>query len=279
MADKQPLDRRGFLRTVLGRGAAVAAGAAAGSALLADPAGAADNDTILIGSANDAHNTGTTTTTLTGSQLNVVNGNGGISVRTQANSGSGVQVAPDANTVPMPPAAGSWVRGSMRVDDPTPAAPTPVSDLWYCYQNGSGAAAGWYPISAIPAFVPLPSPVRIYDSRPGANPTGTTKGVLAPNVQRDINVTVNGSGVPLTGFGISLNLAVTSTAGSGFLSVFETGTTWPGNANINWFGDNQNLSNAVFTIYDAAGNFTVRCGGTGPTHFVIDAIGFYTLTA
>ena len=75
-AESAGVGRRRFLR----RGAITAAVAAAGAATVASPAGAADNDSILIGSANNAHNTGSTTTTLSGSQFLALNGNGNVSL-------------------------------------------------------------------------------------------------------------------------------------------------------------------------------------------------------
>src|SRR4051812_41590727 len=81
-------ERRRFLR----RGAITAAVAAAGAAAIASPAAAADNDTIKIGSANDANNTGSTTTRLTGSQFLALNGNGNTSLVGQHDTSNAVGI-------------------------------------------------------------------------------------------------------------------------------------------------------------------------------------------
>lgn len=76
--------RRAFLRTGLGAAAGAAAATAAG-VVGAGPAGAANGDPVNVGQTNS----GTATTTLSGSQLSVTNGNGVVSVKashTAANS-------------------------------------------------------------------------------------------------------------------------------------------------------------------------------------------------
>ena len=75
------------------------------------------------------------------------------------------------------------------------------------------------------------------------------------------------------------DLSVTQTAGTGFLAVFEDGIPWAGHSNINWYAPNQVVANNATTGFSIAGDFRVRCGTTGSTHFVVDALGFYTLTA
>jgi hypothetical protein len=70
--DEASASRRKFLR----RGAAAAAAAAAAGVTMSTPAGAANGSNLIIGQAN----TGTATTTLSGSQFRVTGGNGGISL-------------------------------------------------------------------------------------------------------------------------------------------------------------------------------------------------------
>jgi len=278
--DEEPVDRRGFLRKLVGRSAGVAAGAAAASTLLSQPAGGAENATILIGSANDVNNTGgLTTTTLTNSQFKVVDGNGNLSLAatTAASSGTAIEAtapsgaalkATPTSTIPMPPLSGTWTRGSMRVDDPGGG----LSDLWYCYADGAGGASGWYPLSLIPAFIPLTAPQRIYNS-------ATSDGPMFSGQERTIS-SLTGGFVPPTAFAIAVNLAVFSTVGTlGFLAIFSADVPYPGHSNVNWFGNSQLLANGTVTATDINGEFTVRCGTNGSTQFVIDVIGFYTLTA
>jgi len=277
---ERPVDRRGFLRTLVGRGAVVAAGAAsvsAAGAMLADHAGAVATPINI----DDLTNAGTAITRLTGSQLNLVNGSAvrsltathsgasAIAIEATAPAGAGMRIVPDASPFTMPPTTGTWQAGSTRVDV--------NGDLWYCYGDGAGVASGWYPLSLVPAFIPLVSPQRIYDSRPGQNPLAVTKGKLTPNVERDIDATFGGF-VDTTAFAVLLNFTITGTTAGGFMGVRPTGTVFAGASSINWFGAGQSLANNATTGLDPSGFFTVRGGGSA-AHFLCDVIGFYTLTA
>jgi hypothetical protein len=56
--------------------------------------------------------------------------------------------------------------------------------------------------------------------------------------------------------------------------VFKDGISYPNNANINWFGSGQNLSNAVTTAVANSAKSRVHCGGN-PTNVILDVIGYY----
>ena len=60
---------------------------------------------------------------------------------------------------------------------------------------------------------------------------------------------------------------------AGWVAAFPTGTTYPGNSSINWFGPNQNLANGVISAVDSTGKITIR-GGVNKTHVVIDVQGY-----
>jgi hypothetical protein len=268
--------RRQFLRQLVGRGAVAAAGATAATGLLAKSAGAADTDPILIG---DATNNGTLTTTLTGSQLNAVDGNASrsitashtagsaIAIEATANTGAPLRLVSDGGSIAMPPTVNTWEQGSMRVDAD--------GDVWYCWDGGAGAASSWYPLSLIPAFIPLAAPQRIYLS------STTSPFTRIGNGQERTISSLTGGFVPPTAFAVLFNLAVISTTGtSGFLAAFAADVAWPGHSNINWFGTNQIIANSVVTATDVNGDFKIRCGSNSiGTHFVVDVLGFYTLTA
>lgn len=279
-------DRRDFLKRLAGKGAAVAAGAVVANGLLADGAGAAENGTILIGSANNATNTGTTTTTLSGSTFAVNGGSdatnlasvrgiagGTTTIGVAGNSPAGPQLRAEPNPITddtMPPTTGAWQAGSLMAT--TNDVDNTLHDLWYCYADGVGSNSGWYPLSLIPAFIPLDTPQRIYNSLDVGPPIGNTQ-------ERNIDATTGGY-VPPTAFAVMFSFAVFQTVNNyGFLSVFPGSTTWPGNSNINWFGSNQILATNVVTLIDDNSEFTVHCGTNGSTHFVVDMLGYYTLTA
>jgi hypothetical protein len=275
-------DRRDFLKRMAGRGAAVAAGAVVANGLLADGAGAANGDPINVG----VTTTGTATTTLSGSTFTVSSGNDATnlaSMRGIAGSATTIGVAgasaagpqlraePNAITTPMPPTAGNWLAGSMMAT--TDPLDSTLHDLWYCYADGAGSSSGWFPLSLIPAFIPLPIPQRIYNSLDFGPPLVNTE-------ERNIDATTGGH-VPPTAFAVMFSLGLHQTVNNfGFVGVFPQNITpWPGNSNINWFGSNQYFATNVVTPISPSSQFTVHCGTNGSTHIVVDMLGYYTLTA
>ena len=277
-------DRRDFLKRLAGRGAAVAAGAVVANGLLADGAGAAENDTILIGNANNVHNTGTTTTTLSGSTFAVNGGSDAVNLASlrgitttasaigvAGSSSAGPQLRAEPNAITaMPPASGTWTAGSMMTT--TDPLDSTLHDLWYCYADGAGSNSGWFPLSLIPAFIPLATPQRIYNSLDFGPP-------LVNLEERNIDATTGGF-VPPTAFAVMFSFGLHQTFNNfGFVGVFPQGITWPGNSNINWFGSNQFFATNVVTPISATSQFTVHCGTNGSTHIVVDMLGYYTLTA
>ncbi|MEX0663500.1 MAG: hypothetical protein WD598_01865 [Acidimicrobiia bacterium] len=271
-------DRRRFLRQLMGRGAVAAAGATVATGLLAEGANAAHDATNIMHVG--VTNTGiATTTTLSGSQFNAVNGNASrsitashtlgsaIAVEATSNTGAPLRLVSDGGSIAMPPTTNTWEQGSMRVDGD--------GDIWYCWEGGAGSDSSWYPLSLIPAFIPLAAPQRIYLSSTTSPFTKITNGQ-----ERTIS-SLTGGHIPPTAFAVLFNLAVISTTGtSGFLAAFAADVVYPGHSNINWFGTNQIIANTVVTATDVNGDFKIRCGSNSAgTHFVIDALGFYTLTA
>jgi hypothetical protein len=169
-------------------------------------------------------------------------------------------------------------------DDVAPPAPLPVgpnlqSFTWDITEpvNGSatysifvntlddtqlvGGLRYGYIAPASPAFFPLAKITRVLDTR-------TTGGKLAPGEERIVTL-----GVPVGARAGVINLTVTETEAAGFVSVFPSDTTWPGNSSINWSSANQNLANGVICTVDATGRITLR-GGVNKTHVVIDVQGY-----
>jgi hypothetical protein len=180
-----------------------------------------------------------------------------------ANAGAGLLLGTNDHHS-MPPTTDLWDQGSFVVS---------LGHVWYCYAGGVGTESSWVKLSS--TLITLPAPVRVYDSRPGANPAGIgPKTQLAVGEDRQLDMTVNSSGVPATASTVLLNLAVTGTGPSGFLGLFKDGISYPNNANINWSFPGQNLSNAVTSAVANAGKLRVHCGGS-PTDIVIDVIGYY----
>jgi hypothetical protein len=126
----------------------------------------------------------------------------------------------------------------------------------------------------VPIYVALDHPIRSFDSRSQTGP-------LSPGFV--IVLTFTG----LSDAGIvsaTWNITVTQTQGAGYLALFPGDINWPGNSSINWSLPNLDLANNGFVrIPDGttdhggvAGHkdqVIVLCGGTGPTQFILDAVG------
>ena len=115
-------------------------------------------------------------------------------------------------------------------------------------------------------------PQRVVDSRNG---TGTTTGKISGGQTRTISLAnIFISGVSLTAI---VNLTLTQTENSGYLTVWQSDLTRPGISNINWFGTGQALGNlAVVGLRSNPVSFNVYCGGlSGRTHFLVDLVGYF----
>jgi hypothetical protein len=293
MSDSQPdvveapgVARRRFLT----RGAIAAAVAAGGAAVLtSEPAGAADNSNIMIGSANNANNTGTTTTKLTGSQFWGFNGNGGISIVGESTAANAVGVearSADGPQLRLPP---NSVNPADALDGHTYDEGSLLADstnqlLWYTWEGGTGPSAGNFPLNGFGGFVPLDKPSRQYDSRagqpqnPNVPPINNVKGALngVPFGERTVWV-ANTSAVAIVA--VLLNVTVVNTSGQGFLAVRAADVAWDNNApfsNMNWFQSGQITANAVVSALDPDGQVKVRVGSPPPvggTDFILDLLG------
>jgi hypothetical protein len=113
-------------------------------------------------------------------------------------------------------------------------------------------------------------PARILDTR---NATGG--GVrLGPGASLDMQVSGQG-GVPATGAGAAvLNVAVTSTTASSFLTVYPTGGARPNAANLN-FAAGDTVSNRVMAKLGTGGKLTIY-NNAGGADVIVDVNGYYT---
>lgn len=115
-------------------------------------------------------------------------------------------------------------------------------------------------------------PTRVVDSRSGL---GTTTGRLNTGETRTISMSsIFSSGYDLTAV---LNVTVTQTKGSGYLTLWQTGLSRPGISNINWWGSNQTYGNlAVVGLRKTPVSFDVHCGGSGSaTQIIVDVVGYF----
>ena len=114
----------------------------------------------------------------------------------------------------------------------------------------------------------LPTPVRVYDSRPGEAPLAVgPKAPTTANGIRVIDTTANGSGVPFDANAVLVNLTITGPQAPGFATAWPTGA-WPGTSNIN-FAAGQDIaattvvgrgpSASIQILSNTVTNFLIRC--------------------
>jgi hypothetical protein len=121
-------------------------------------------------------------------------------------------------------------------------------------------------------FVPLTSPVRICDTRPGQPQNPCTGQTLGPG--GTLTVPVAGEdGVPVTAVAVVVNVAATDTTGASYLTAFPGGPP-PLTSNLNWV-PGQTAANLVVAALGSGGGFTVyNCSGAADV--VVDVLGWYS---
>lgn len=175
------------------------------------------------------------------------------------------------------PAATVHTAGELLVDD--------AYSLWFSVPVGDGKL-GWVKLAGrdtAGSFHPLPTPLRVYDSRAGQGPASSAQGPMAPGEERTVDLTGGWSGqavdavdaVPAAATAAALNVTVVDTTGAGFLAVFSADQSWSGTSNVNWSGAGQIVANFVVAATSLAGAVRVRAGGTGGADVVIDVSGYY----
>jgi hypothetical protein len=119
-------------------------------------------------------------------------------------------------------------------------------------------------------FVPL-DPVRIVDSRP-ASQVGPFSSPWGPGVTRQVQVAGVG-GVPSGAVAVVLNVTVTDTTASSFLSVWPAGAPRPTASSLNWQAG-WTVPNAVTVKLGAGGKVSVF-NHRGAADVVIDVVGYF----
>jgi hypothetical protein len=135
-----------------------------------------------------------------------------------------------------------------------------------------GAIYQYY--DANPQLNLLPVPIRVYDSRAGADPAGVVKGQLANNAQRVIDCTLNGA-VPAGAAAAMVTLTTVATVGAGFMALWKNGIPYPNTSSINWDHSGTNVAVTTVCAVDATAKLLALTGPGASTDFIIDVIGFY----
>jgi len=121
-------------------------------------------------------------------------------------------------------------------------------------------------------------PCRIVDTRAGG-------GILHNTVARNFYVSgtfgfapqgghSGGCGVPLGATGVTANVTVANTTGSGYLTGYPAGTTEPTTNFITYQHGVNITANPTFAISTSTPSLTIKANG-GDTHVIIDVTGYY----
>ncbi len=138
--------------------------------------------------------------------------------------------------------------------------------------------SGWYsapgPASAGDTFTPAFAPTRICDTRSAVDYiTSCTGQTLGPH--GSIAVTVAGvDGVPSNATAVVLNVTVTDTTASSYLSLYPSGTTQPTISDLNWAAGKTVPNLAV--VEAGSGGQVVVFNDSGSADVVIDVVGWYS---
>ena len=151
---------------------------------------------------------------------------------------------------------------------------------WVCVQEAVGPTAARFVRVAAPesagTFETLPSPIRVYDARPGELPLTGPKVPLVGGVERVIDCTANtGGAVPSDATAVVINLAATGGSSPGYIGAYPAGAVWGGTASLN-FNVAEAISNSTTVGCGTGAEIALLAGDAGTTvDVVVDVIGFY----
>ena len=251
----QTSDRRGMVKLL----AASAVGVVTGVAIFnAQPAAAVQGDPVLVGTLNTSTNA--TEFEASGDHAVRAFGQSGVGIVSDGGLANALFSASGAA-----PSSGG-LRGVLFVD---------AAGDWWAATVDSATDGGWRklagPNTAGQLHI-LPSPVRVYDSRPGLAPTAVGPKVpTVSNAVRILDTTANTSGVPTNARAVLINLTITGPQAPGFASAWASGA-FPGTSSINFAADQ---SIAATTVVGCGPAATIQILANTVTDFLVDVIGFY----
>jgi hypothetical protein len=132
-----------------------------------------------------------------------------------------------------------------------------------CYEYVAPSPTSFYTLT----------PCRLLDTRNAIGPYGGP--ALTAATDRTF-VLASRCGIPVSAKAVSVNVvAVSPTAGPGFLTVYPGGATLPVSSTINYTTGQIRANNSIAPL-GVLGDVTVHCGqGSGTTHVVIDVNGYF----
>ena len=286
--------RDGSSDSGLSRRRMLATAATVGSGLLlvrsAQPAAAANGNSLILGQSNDASLTTTLVNTSTGGPttlLQVSNTSGaslaeGINGRANGAAAAGVVGASDNgygvygdSQVGYAVYAGGNGRfgiGQHVASGPPTSGSYGVSDIIRDSQGNifacvaAGSPGTWKKVigpQTAGAFHLVNPSFRSIDTR--------SNGGLLTDSQRTISLAA--AGVPLTASAVSVNLTVTETGPAGWAALYSPATGWGGTSTINWNAPLTTIANGAIV---AISNQQVSIKVSGFCQFLIDVTGFWT---
>jgi hypothetical protein len=153
--------------------------------------------------------------------------------------------------------------GSVILYNHTGSADIVVDLEGYFAPESAGSTAG--------AYVPL-TPARITDTRAGSGYSNAGETLGAGDT---LNVQATGTdGIPPGATGAILNVTVTNTTDSGYLTAFPEGVTQPTASDLNWTAG-ETVANRVLVSLSSSGMITLY-NHTGSADVVVDVDGYFT---
>jgi hypothetical protein len=131
------------------------------------------------------------------------------------------------------------------------------------------------PVAAAGAgYVSLEAPARILDTRPdGVTVDGQFVAGGLQQIGSTLQLAVAGrAGVPSDAASVVLNVTVTQTTATGFITVFPCDADRPTASNLNYVA-NRNIPNLVISKIGAGG--LVCLFNSAPTHLIVDVAGYF----
>jgi len=149
------------------------------------------------------------------------------------------------------------------------------ADLWLCIAGGNPGT--WRRLAGTGtagALTVLPTPARIYDSRPGSLPNVGSKSPVPSGGTRVLDLKVNSSGVPAGATAALLTvLLVNAGNGNGNATVWANGVAKPQANTMVWGGSTGRFTATAVSAVDPQARIQFSASLT--TDVVIDVVGFY----
>ncbi|HMJ79072.1 MAG TPA: hypothetical protein VK507_24010 [Iamia sp.] len=179
--------------------------------------------------------------------------------------------------VPVPTTFATSKTGTLYMQGTVADDPSSQGAMWVCVKGG--APGTWRKVAAhnsAGALHILPTPKRIYDSRPGTSPTGVgpKTPLVGGDAPRTLDLKQNSSGVPAGATGAVVTvLLVNAAIGDGNFTIWANDKLKPPANTLVWGGSAKRFTTQTITAVDAQAR--VKVDASRQTDVVIDVVGFY----